>query len=94
MMNPFSLLSLLIRALIARWEFLTAREQKKIKYEIHDRYEIQKNRVKEAQKNLLDAPARGAAANELRVLERDAGVEESYLQSISRDLSSWSDRDA
>lgn len=92
-MNPFSLLPLLIRTLIARWEFLTVREQKKMKYEIHDRYEIQKNRVKEVQRDFLAAIARGADTNELRVLENDVATEESYLQSISRDLSGWSDRD-
>lgn len=60
-------------------------------YSIHDRYEIQKNRVKIISQDLHDAVGRGADTNNLRLLENDLATETEYLRTLEDHLNRWRD---
>lgn len=84
-----SLLSSLISALKFFLEWKAQEAKFKTIYSTHDRYEVQKNRVKIIRSDLQDAIARGAPVNELRVLENEQSAESKYLRTLQDHLDRW-----
>lgn len=54
----------------------------------YDRYEIQRNRVREAKQELNDAVANGAHVNDLRLLQDDLESKIGYLRTLGSHIKS------
>lgn len=86
-----SVLATVLRALRFYLEWKAEEAKFRTIYGNHDRYEIQKNRVKLIQKELHDGIDRGSTATELRVLENDLTTETEYLRTLQDHLDRWRD---
>lgn len=78
-----------VRAHREEAEALRARES--LRYQIHDRYEIQKQRIRSLIKERHDAVGRGADPNELRLFDYDIDTEQSYFRTLGDQLQGWDD---
>ena len=82
-----------IEALTAWLTWQAENAKQKSLYGIHDRFQIQKNRVHAIRKNLLDDTAAGSDVNDLRLLENELAIESRYLRTLENHLARWQDRD-
>jgi len=76
----------LLTAIAEFFRYKAENEKQKSLYGIHDRFQIQKNRVKALRQELNDSVASGTDANALRLLENELKTESSYLRTLENHL--------